>query len=54
MEAFGRLYTFLSQVIPYDDSSLEKLDAYLHFLDEKLVRPNPGDPLNLDKDVNLR
>jgi type I restriction enzyme R subunit len=54
MEAFGRLYTFLSQVIPYRDSSLEKLDAYLRFLDEKLGSPNPGDPLNLDKDVNLK
>ena len=54
MEAFGRLYTFLSQVIPYDDSSLEKLDAYLRFLDEKLGSPNPGAPFNLDKDVNLK
>jgi type I restriction enzyme R subunit len=54
MEAFGRLYTFISQVIPYDDSSLEKLDAYLRFLDTKMGNPNPADPLNLDKDVNLK
>jgi type I restriction enzyme R subunit len=54
MTAFARLYTFLSQVIPYDDSSLEKLDAYLRFLDEKLGSPNPHDPINLDKDVRLK
>jgi type I restriction enzyme R subunit len=54
MEAFGRLYTFLSQVIPYDDSSLEKLDAYLRFLDVKLGTVGPPEPLNLDKDVNLK
>jgi type I restriction enzyme R subunit len=54
MQAFTRLYTFLSQVIPYDDSGLEKLDAYLRFLDEKLGNPNPRDPINLDKDVRLR
>ena len=54
MQAFNRLYTFLSQVIPYDDSGLEKLDAYLRFLDEKLGNPNPHDPINLDEDVRLR
>jgi type I restriction enzyme R subunit len=27
MEAFSRLYSFLSQVIPFGDSKLEKLDA---------------------------
>jgi type I restriction enzyme R subunit len=54
MQAFTRLYTFLSQVIPYDDSGLEKLDAYLRFLDEKLGNPNPHDPINLDKDVRLK
>jgi len=37
-----------------DDSSLEKLDAYLRFLDEKLGNPNPHDPINLDKDVRLK
>ena len=51
--AFRRLYSFLSQVIPFGDSKLEKLDAYLRFLETKLPVP-PGGPLNLDGDVRLK
>ncbi len=36
IESFRRLYSFLSQVIPFGDSKLEKLDAYLRFLETKL------------------
>ncbi|MBV8841525.1 MAG: type I restriction endonuclease subunit R [Bryobacterales bacterium] len=53
-QAFRKLYSFLSQVIPYADSGLEKLDAYLRFLDEKLENPNPNAPINVDKDVRLK
>jgi type I restriction enzyme, R subunit len=31
VDAFRRLYSFLSQVIPFGDSKLEKFDAYLSF-----------------------
>jgi type I restriction enzyme R subunit len=54
LEAFRRLYLFLSQVIPFGDSKLEKLDAYLRFLETKLpVRPGTGH-LDLDDDVRLK
>ena len=54
LEAFRRLYSFLSQVIPFGDSKLEKLDAYLRFLETKLpVREGAG-RLYLDDDVKLK
>ena len=54
LEAFRRLYSFLSQVIPFGDSKLEKFDAYLRFLETKLpVRPGTGH-LDLDDDVRLK
>ena len=54
LEAFRRLYSFLSQVIPFGDSKLEKVDAYLRFLETKLpVRPGTGH-LDLDDDVRLK
>ncbi len=54
LEAFRRLYSFLSQVIPFGDSKLEKFDAYLRFLETKLpVREGTG-RLDLDDDVRLK
>lgn len=54
VEAFRRLYSFLSQVIPFGDSKLEKFDAYLRFLETKLpVRAGTGH-LDLDDDVRLK
>ncbi len=54
LEAFRRLYSFLSQVIPFGDSKLEKFDAYLRFLETKLpVREGTG-RLDLDDDVKLK
>jgi type I restriction enzyme R subunit len=54
LESFRRLYSFLSQVIPFGDSKLEKFDAYLRFLETKLpVREGTG-RLNLDDDVRLK
>ena len=54
LEAFRRLYSFLSQVIPFGDSKLEKFDAYLRFLETKLpVRAGTG-RLDLDDDVKLK
>ena len=39
---FRSLYTFLSQIIPYQDSDLEKLFTYLRFLHPKLPRRQTG------------
>jgi type I restriction enzyme R subunit len=53
-EAYDRLYTFLSQVIPYADSGLEKLHAFIRFFLDKIGSPDPGQPINIDKDVRLK
>jgi type I restriction enzyme R subunit len=54
VESFRRLYSFLSQVIPFGDSKLEKFDAYLRFFETKLpVREGTGH-LNLDDEVMLK
>jgi len=54
MEVLSRLYSFLSQVIPFGDSKLEKLDGYLRFFDTKIgARPGSG-RLNLDDEVKLK
>jgi type I restriction enzyme R subunit len=54
LESFRRLYSFLSRVIPFGDSKLEKFDAFLRFLETKLpVREGTG-RLNLDDDVKLK
>ena len=37
--AFRNLYAFLSQIIPYQDSDLEKLYIFLRHLAAKLPRP---------------
>jgi type I restriction enzyme R subunit len=40
--SFRNLYGFLSQIIPYQDSDLEKLYTYLRFLHSKLPRRQSG------------
>ena len=40
--AFRNLYGFLSQVIPYQDSDLERLYVFLRHLAAKLPRRNTG------------
>ncbi len=40
--SFRNLYSFLSQIIPYQDSDLEKLYTYLRFLHTKLPRRQTG------------
>ena len=52
--AFRNLYSFLSQIIPFTDSDLEKLYTYLRFLNSKLPRRNISDSLKLDNDVELK
>jgi type I restriction enzyme R subunit len=53
-DAFRSLYAFLSKVIPFGDSKLEKLHAYIRFLQTKLGDRPGGGRLNLDEDVVLR
>ncbi|MEA2238443.1 MAG: type restriction enzyme subunit [Thermoanaerobaculia bacterium] len=51
--AFRNLYSFLSQVMPFQDADLEKLYTYLRFLSAKLPRRN-GPIYDFDGDVQLK
>ena len=53
MQAFRNLYGFLSQVIPYQDSDLERLYVFLRHLAAKLPRRRPGPTYEFDDDVRL-
>lgn len=48
------LYMFLSQIIPYQDSGLEKLYTYLRFLIAKLPKRSDGPTYQLDDEVALQ
>lgn len=50
---FRNMYAFLSQVIPYQDSDLEKLYIYLRFLLTKLPRRPSGPAYHLENEVEL-
>jgi len=50
---FRNLYAFLSQIIPYQDSDLEKLYVFLRHLASKLSRRKRGLAYNFDDDVRL-
>lgn len=52
--AFRNLYAFLSQIIPYQDSELEKLYAFVRNLIAKLPPPGEGQRFELDDEVALR
>ena len=53
MRAFLNLYAFLSQVIPYQDSDLERLYVFLRHLAQKLPRRGSGPAYRFDDDVRL-
>ena len=53
VQAFRNLYAFLSQVIPYQDSDLERLYVFLRHLATKLPRRRGGPTYQLDDDVRL-
>lgn len=53
IQAFRNLYSFLSQVIPYQDSDLEKLFTYLRFLALKLPKRKSGPGYRFDEEVEL-
>ena len=54
MQAFHNLYGFLSQVIPYQDSDLERLYVFLRHLSAKLPRRRHGSAYHFDDEVQLR
>ncbi|MBT4290523.1 MAG: type I restriction endonuclease subunit R, partial [Deltaproteobacteria bacterium] len=51
--SFIRLYSFLSQIIPFHDIELEKLFPYIRFLLKKLPKRSIEDQLKLDDEVAL-
>ena len=53
VQAFLNLYGFLSQVIPYQDSDLERLYVFLRHLAAKLPRRKSGPSYQFDDEVRL-
>ena len=51
--AYRNLYAFLSQVIPYQDTDLEKLYVFLRHLAAKLPRRRSGPDYQFDDEVRL-
>lgn len=54
MTSFIKLYAFLSQIIPYQDSELEKLYTYLRYLRSKLPRRADDSAYQLYDEVDLK
>ncbi len=54
LSSFRKLYLFLAQIVPYQDSDLEKLYAYGRFLLKKLPRSSKSPPINLSGDIDFR
>ena len=52
--SFRNLYSFISQIIPFSDTDLEKLYTFLKFLYTKLPRRDKSSMLNLEDDVELK
>lgn len=50
---FRNLYAFLSQIIPYQDSDLERLYTYLRHLASKLPKRSTGPAYHFDDEVRL-
>jgi type I restriction enzyme R subunit len=54
LASFRNLYGFLAQIIPYQDSSLEKLYGYARFLLSKLPRRSDDTVFELEDEVALK
>jgi len=54
LTAYRNLYAFLSQIIPYQDSDLERLYTFVRNLLAKLPPPGDGHAFVLDDEVALR
>jgi len=53
IQVFTRLYSFLSQIMPFADVELERLYAYSRFLLKKLPRTNQQDRFKLGDEVAM-
>lgn len=53
LQSFTRLYSFLTQIMPFSDVELEKLYTYGRFLLKKLPRNNQADKFELGDEVSL-
>lgn len=54
LTAYRNLYAFLSQIVPYQDSDLEKLYTFVRNLMAKLPAADDGKRFVLDDEVSLR
>jgi type I restriction enzyme R subunit len=54
LNAFKNLYAFLSQIIPYQDSDLERLYTFVRYLSPKLPRHANGPAYTFDDDIRLK
>jgi type I restriction enzyme, R subunit len=54
LSSFRKLYLFLSQVIPYQDSELEKLYTFGRYLLTKLPYIQDNSPITIDDEVQLK
>ena len=54
LSAFRNLYSFLSQIIPFQDVDLEKLYAFVRFLLVKIPRRSSGISYSFDDEVSLK
>lgn len=54
LNAFRNLYVFLSQIIPYQDSDLERLYTFLRHLSPKLPKRHSGPGYDFDEEVRLQ
>ena len=52
--AYRNLYSFLSQVIPFQDSDLEKLFSFIRFLLTKLPKQDSGPGYDFNDEVALK
>jgi type I restriction enzyme, R subunit len=52
--AYRNLYSFMSQIIPFQDTDLEKLYSYIRFLLPKLPKGDRGPVYSFDDDVTLK
>ena len=53
VQSFTRLYSFLTQIMPFTDVELEKLFTYCKFLLKKLPRTHQSDKFKLGDEVSL-
>jgi type I restriction enzyme R subunit len=54
LNTFRNLYAFLAQIIPFQDSDLEKLYTFLRFLQRKLPKRNESPIYGIEDDVALK